>query len=275
MVFLTRGPSEVTVDDAVSNYRAEPGARQPAAEAGRPAEQKQAKQKPARKAGAVARAPEERAAPAPARSAQDAYAAPRPGVYVFATSGYEETDALAGQRHTYPQSTSMTVRRTDCGWTGRWQPLKERWEENVMCEHPSGTEMARYVMYHEFFRRGQTEDFACPRSLVQRAGAKPGDRWTFQCKSRNTTATARASVVGIENVAVGGRNVRAMHLHYDITASGANNGKLTQDRWIALGSERFMVRMIQRADLKTQSPFGQVGYKESFRLDLTSLDPRT
>jgi hypothetical protein len=135
--------------------------------------------------------------------------------------------------------------------------------------------MAHYVMYHEFFRRGQREDIACPGGLVQKPDTKPGARWTFGCKSANTTATSRVSVVAIETIVVGGRSVRTVHMRYDITASGGNSGTLTQDRWIGLGAERAMVRMIQKANLKTQSPFGQVGYKESFRLDLKSLDPRT
>jgi hypothetical protein len=64
-------------------------------------------------------------------------------------------------------------------------------------------------------------------------------------------------------------------MRYEITSSGADKGTLTQDRWLSLGPRRIMVREVQKANLTTQSPFGPVGYRESFRLDLESLDPRT
>src|ERR687891_336955 len=38
------------------------------------------------------------------------------GVYVYATEGFEETDALSGQRHDYPSQTTITASKHDCGY---------------------------------------------------------------------------------------------------------------------------------------------------------------
>jgi len=270
-VYLTRGPSKVTVDQAVQTYRDQTKtttAHPPAVP------------KPAAPVSATTRHAASAPSAATTRAASatrtpTAFPFPATGVYTFETRGYESTDALAGQRHDYPKETSLTIRRDGCGWISRWQPLNERWEESEICEHTSGSEMAHYTMYHEFFHKGQREVFACPGGLVQRVNARPGDRWTFTCASDQSKAVSRVSVVSVDTVVVGGRSVRAVHMRYEITASGADSGTLLQDRWISLGAQRVMVRMLQKANLRTKSPFGPVGYKEDFRLDLKSLQPRT
>jgi hypothetical protein len=271
VVYLTRGATKVTVDQAVQSYRSQAKAAPAEPHVVAPAP-KQGAARPASKTAKTSSGPAFRAA---TTSATAGFAYPASGVYTFATQGYEETDALAGQRHDYPKETSLTIRRAGCGWISHWQPLNERWEDSEICEHPAGSEMAHYTMYHEFFHRGQKEVFACPGGFVQRVNAKPGDAWTFTCASDQSRAVSRTTFVAIDTINVGGRAVRAAHMRYVITASGADSGTLTQDRWISLGPQRAMVRMLQTAKLTTKSPFGPVGYRESFRMDLKSLTPRT
>jgi hypothetical protein len=269
VVYLTRGAREVTLGQAVEEFRSQPQATTPIAADG-PA-QGAAPKTSAAPAGSQAAT--KAAAPA-APTQKDAFAPAPEGVYTLLTDGYEETDALNGQRHTYPKETSLTARKGGCDWMNRWQPLKERWEESQFCEHPQGTEMKKYTMYHEFFRRGLTEAFDCSGGFVQKPNVKPGDSWGFTCKSEKSTATARVTVVGFENINVAGKTVRTTHYRYDIVAKGANRGKLLQERWFT-DAPRTMVRWTQSADLQTDSPFGPVGYKESFRTNLKSLQPQT
>jgi hypothetical protein len=271
-VYLTRGPSKVTVDQAVQTYRDQEAKATTHAP---PATAPKAVTSASGAARSVAPAGARTKPQAATTRTPTAFAFPAPGVYTFETSGHEETNALGGQRHDYPKETTMTIRRDGCGWVSHWQPLAERWEESEICEHATGSEMEHYTMYHEFFRRGQKEVFACPGGFVQRVNAKPGDRWTFDCVSDQSKAVSRTSFVSIDTVVVGGHSVRAVHMRYEITASGADSGTLIQDRWISLGAQRVMVRMLQKANLTTKSPFGPVGYKEEFRLDLKSLQPRT
>lgn len=270
--YLTGGAREVTVDQAVDEFRnvspvelkqeATPQPSSPAAAPGSRSTSSAPTSSTTKPAGSVP-------APAPARNA---FVDPVEGVYTYATKGWEQTDALAGQRHDYPSETSFTIRKGGCGWTTRWQPLKERWEDSEFCETPQGAKMRTYSMYHEFFRRGQREDFTCD-GYVHKKGDATGDTWTFGCKSSRSNATSKVTVIGFETIAVGGRPVKTIHLRYDITAKGSNRGTITQDRWLS-DSPRLMVRLIQKADLVTDSPFGPVGYKESFRIDLKSVDPK-
>src|SRR5581483_4589431 len=131
-VYLTRGATKVTVDQAVRSYRAQAGT--PAAPPRQAAPARRQAAPAARTATAqktAAKTAETHAAP---KTAPAAFAYPLSGVYSFATQGYEETDALNGQRHDYPKETSLTIRRAGCGWISHWQPLNERWEDSEICE---------------------------------------------------------------------------------------------------------------------------------------------
>jgi hypothetical protein len=264
--YASRGPRELTVDRAVENFRSQSVPKLTAAG------KAQTEQKPATVAG-TGHTPIAPAPGAQKASTSASYPLPHKGVYVFATRGYEETDALAGQRHDYPDESTLTIRNDGCTWTNRWQPLDERWEASDFCEKADGTTIKRYTMYHEFFQQGQTEDYDCD-GYVMKPGVKGGESWTFNCRSDNGTATSKVTVLGIETINVGGQNIRAVHYRYYITAKGANRGTMIQERWLS-DNPRLMVRETQKADLAVSTPFGPAGYKEDFRIDLKSVEPRT
>jgi hypothetical protein len=270
--FITRGAHEVTVDEAVDDFRSAPKVELAEASTAPHATAAAAPDRAAAKQPATAATSGSSSTTAKTDPKGNAFAPPGEGVYVFKTDGYEETDALAGQRHDYPDESTNTIKRDGCGWTSRWQPLSERWEENELCETSVGTKMKRYTMYHEFFGRGQREEFACD-GYVQKLGSKPGDTWSFDCTSKGSKATSKVTVIGPETLTIEGRPVKATHIRYDITASGDNRGTLVQDRWLG-DAPRSLLRLTQKADLQVASPFGPVGYKEAFRIDLKSLEPR-
>jgi hypothetical protein len=270
-VYLNRGARDVTVDDAVEQFRhaaSEPSTTAAPDATARP-EAERAKDTDKRAEPAAAAATPEGAGAEPAA---EPFEIPQEGVYTYATEGYEQTDALSGQRHDYPSETAVTIRKGGCGWTSRWAPLRERWEENEICEKPAGSFMARYTMHHEFFQRGVTDQFTCD-GYVQRPDVKAGESWTFGCKSKGTTGTSTNTVVGFETITVDGTAVKTVHMRYAITAKGDNEGTIVQDRWLGL-EPRSLVRLTQKADLKVASPFGKVNYAERFRIDLTSLEPK-
>ena len=63
------------------------------------------------------------------RSETDKTPGPSPvptGVYVYATSGFEKTDALTGVTHHYPPRSTITVTKGACGVRMRWDVLKGR-----------------------------------------------------------------------------------------------------------------------------------------------------
>jgi hypothetical protein len=267
--FLMGGPHPVTVADALRRFHDDKGAAKapaaaPLATASRPAN---AAGNPAA-SGSKAAASSSKGSPAAARAIEE-------GVYAYATTGHEETDALSGSRHDYPSETTITYRRTSCGWIEHWQPLDERWDESEVCTTPAGAALRRFSMYHEFFRRGVREDFACPSSAI--VGPKHpsrGKTWSFHCASPGTQLEMRNEVIGIETVTVAGRPVRAVHIRYSGEVHGDDEGTLVQERWFD-EETGLLYRMITVAHVATESPFGRVNYDEDFRIDLTSTKPQS
>lgn len=198
---------------------------------------------------------------------------PAVGVYVFATEGYEETDALSGQRHDYPFETTMTVEEHECGQRWRWQPLAERWEESDGCETGAGYTLDRYAIYHEFFNQGLLETFDCdPDAVVRPATPVVGTSWHWKARSDDTSIDTLTTVMPFETLTIAGENVRAMHVRYETSMTGANEGSQVQDRWMDTETG-MLVRMITAVDAHVDTPLGKAAYTERYRIDLLSLTP--
>lgn len=198
------------------------------------------------------------------------------GVYVFATEGYEETDALSGQRHEYGSETTMTINRTatNC-YTWRWQPMDERWDESEACKRSTGIVLDRFSMYHQFFKRGIREDFECGSdAVVMPMEPRVGRSWTFRCESDDTVIESHVDVVGFEMLTIGGERVRAVRIRYDTDMTGDNQGHHLQERWLAQDTG-LLLRMKTDVVARVETPIGDPArYEEHYRLDLTSLEPR-
>ena len=294
-VYLRQGPKEVTVDDAVAAFRsASPApsttvaeaAVEPAGAPGAPAPDA-AVSPPATAVAATGTAsgvpatPSSGAAPAgstttsPAPSTQAGGDGERieEGVYTYATEGFEATNALGGARHDYPKETPVTMRRSDCGWTQRWQPLAERWDESALCRTDAGTDVRRFTTYHEFFQRSQQQQFDCPPgSVVQKRDAQPGATWSWRCTAGASAIDTVVTVVGPEPVTVEGVEIPAVRVHYESTMTGANRGTQKQDRWIR--GDGMNLRIKTDIDTEADSPFGAVHYEEHYVITIVSLSPR-
>ena len=283
-LYLKQGPTELTVDDAVSRFRASASER----DAGTGAPTADGAAAPdattAADAGPGAAAPAATATGAggpaslgpagPAPASAGAKPVPAEGVYVYATSGYEETDALGGSRHDYPSQTTSTMRRAGCGWVERWEPLAERWDESHLCNEPDGVAIRTFKTYHQFFQRSQQQDYECPPgSHVGRDQWQPGSRWTWSCTSSFGTISTDVVHLGTEQLSVGGAAVTVEHLRYDSKMTGANRGTQVQERWVHRGTN-LSVRIKTDIDIESDSPFGTVGYQEHYTITLTSLTPR-
>jgi hypothetical protein len=273
-LYLSRGPRELTVDRAVEAFReAERGATEPKADGADTAAPANGAEKTKEQQAAPVTAPAAAKDSSTSTKAKEPFPAPRYGVYSYDTKGYQSTDALSGQRHDYPAETTITLRKGDKGWLSRWQPLEERWEETLIAEDTTGARMLRYTMYHEFFQRGVTEVFECD-GYVEKIGAKVGDSWPVRCTSEQSKVDIKVTFASIDAVKVGDDTVKAKRIVYDATVSGTNKGKMLQQRWLT-EDPRGMVRMSQKADLDVDSPFGAVGYKEDFEINLQSFEPQT
>ena len=289
VVWLREKPTAVSLDDAVAQFR---GGQPETAEVSQPVSPDV---QPTAEAGltpsAAASAPAGDAAQAPAQAAPAAPGAPAPqapsgpgsrwpdeGVYSFRTEGGGETNALGGARHDYPAEVPVIVRKGGCGYTVRWQPLNERWDEWEFCPgsgaQASSRPMVRISTYHEFFQRGQRQDFACGRTEMLPANQPPGSTYRWQCHSDGGgTVDSTTTVVGVETMDIGGVAVQALHSRHDVVFGGVNEGSQVFDWWLHL--ETGLPIQLKR-DLKvtSNSPFGKVDYRERFTSGALSITPR-
>lgn len=193
---------------------------------------------------------------------------------MYATDGYEEIDLLGGSRHEYPDRTTITITRTRCGFDTRWDALGERWDLARECLRGDATVLQRFISYHEFLGHSDRREYRCDRTAVTYPNSeRAGTRWQARCTSENSAVTSITRVVGVEELEVAGTPVRALHVHADVRFSGDVEGRRTVDRWLhrTTGLE---IRSIVGVRASTRTHTGQVHYRERYRRELTSLQPR-
>jgi hypothetical protein len=196
------------------------------------------------------------------------------GLYVYATTGYESTDALAGARHDYPAETYLTIQPGGCGTLVRWQPLEQRYEEWDYC--PDGR-MAGWDSFKEWFQIGNTEQWECPEPVEVQG--EPGASWVVECARGDSEEAAAArqtasyEVVGYEPLLVGGEEVQTLHVCTTLTGTGGSVSTGQVDTWYLVGTQ-LPVRRVVVHDSTTDSRIGAVQYHEQVEIQLTSLRPR-
>lgn len=287
LAYIRQAPEPLTVDAAVEQFRAQSDPDAAPATGNDPATANpgDAGAAPPGSAGEPGSTP----APAPGATAGAGPAPGAPpggppvtsgprgeqGVYPHQTEGFERTDALGGSRHDYPGESSVVLRHTDCGLITRWQPLKERWDETSFCSVGSALEIRTFSMYHEFFQKGQQDDYRCPPGSIVFDRQEPvGASWMWHCDSPNASVDAQTTVVGIEPVTIEGRKIDAVRMRYETRLTGATEGAQLQERWIDPGSG-MVLRLRSEVAATTESPFGRVNYEEKYLIEIKSLTPRT
>ena len=197
---------------------------------------------------------------------------PPKGVYRYATTGYDEVDALGGSRHTYPSETTITVRHAGCGLVERWDALEERWDERESCRSPRGDRLARVTSFHEFFRQGDQRTLRCD-GFTYPAGARPGQTWTMRCDGGTTKVVSTLRAIGYEDVVVEGKPLRALHVRVDTKLSGEQSGEGHRDVWGSRSSGLVMREVSYLKSDSVQPAIGRVTYHEEYELRLSSLSP--
>jgi hypothetical protein len=196
-----------------------------------------------------------------------------PGVYVYTTTGFEEIDALGGAHHDYPAETTVTVTAGGCGLKLRWVALKERdttWER---CATPRGEVLRTAFETHRFFGTTEHTNYVCGTTLERPKGDKPGTSWPLLCKADGRIERGRGRVVARETLTVGSTEIATVHVRWTATLSGKTTGTTERDAWLAR-SNGLPVRMTMASETTTGSVVGDVHYRESVELELTSTMPR-
>jgi hypothetical protein len=195
------------------------------------------------------------------------------GVYVYATTGYEKTDALTGVTHTYPARSTITVAAADCGVSLTWRVLKGRSTEWILCVTGDGWELRSQDERHTFFGRTETTTYTCENTPIWLRTKRVGTEWPVSCSTGDADEAGVAQVVAGSVLRVGDTLVPVRHVRKTTTFTGAIRGSARYEFWFhtRLGVPGRVV-MISRTT--NGSPVGDVHYEEDVRLTLLSVRPR-
>ena len=190
-----------------------------------------------------------------------------PGVYVYATTGFEEVDALGGARHDYPDKTYLVITDGPCGPVVRWQAIAERWDEAEHCGPDLSVTTSRG--YHEWFGIPDLGTSSCTGRILP----PPGETtWTSVCQDGDMTSTDVATLIGMETLDIGGTPVATMHIRVVGTTTGSTVGSTTTDEWRLPGTPLVVRRVVDDAS-SNASRIGDIHYVEQVTLQLESVIP--
>ncbi len=230
---------------------------------------------PASVAGAVRRfqalPPSARTLPATLRGR-----APEPGVYVYATQGFEQSKALGTRRHAYPPQTTMTVATTTAGCLRiRWAVLATRWDAILTCPRADGGwRLASQSESHQFAGHLDQRTYDCTAaSTYLPARLETGATWSSSCAIEHTTTADSGTVLGPRTLALDGKRTRVVLLRTTTRVSGETTGAGTTFTWV-LPDTHLVVRRTISNTSSTDTIVGSVPYVEQATLKLGSARPR-
>jgi hypothetical protein len=196
---------------------------------------------------------------------------PAPGVYVYSTTGRDSVDALTGDHHDYPATTTITVTPSTCGVQERWDVVVERWVEWTRCVRGDGVVGVRKTNYDRFFGTGQTDAYQC-HGDARPLQAPAATTWTLVCdESNGDVETYRGTVVGVQDLRIGEASVAALHVRI-VLDDGDRRDSQVMESWFRLGTDLLLKETAHNATVNS-SPIGNVNYREDYTIQLTSLEP--
>jgi hypothetical protein len=195
------------------------------------------------------------------------------GVYVYATDGFERTDALTGVTHRYPRRSTITVTPDPCGFRLRWDVLKGRSTTWTVCVDGGGWEVGTQDERHTFFGRTERTTYTCTDTPLRPAGDRPGATFDVSCTTGSADERGTGRVAARETLRVAGEPVATVHLRRRTTLTGRIHGRSTQDVWLARDTG-VPARLVMTTDTRNDSAVGDVHYEEDVSLQLRSLSPR-
>jgi hypothetical protein len=198
----------------------------------------------------------------------DATAMPPPGTYSYRTTGSERVRAVITARLRYPARSSVTYRRTGCGYTERWVAGRRRSTTSDYCLEPGGRRLRALVDVHEFFGQPFRLRYRCRGPVVPPARQlRPGRAWTDRCAALGATVEAQQRVLGIERLRSRGRRVTAVRLRTRARFAGVIRGRSTIDSWLSR-RDGLVLRREVRSQSRVESPIGTVGAREGYEIVL-------
>ena len=199
---------------------------------------------------------------------------PAPGVYQYATTGFDRISALAGARHDYPEITTMTVVPLDTCVQLRWDVAVERWNTADWCLANDAIAQIRYLGFHEFFDVPAQNEYVCtgdPRPL----DAEPGTTWTTTCTMSDDaggTTTFTGTAIERTTRTVAGTDIPVLHLRYDVAVAGSSTGTQRIEGWYRT-TDGLPVREEMSTTTTQTTVIGDTEFEEEYVIELLTPTP--
>ena len=195
-----------------------------------------------------------------------------PGVYQYATNGFDRVDALTGAQHDYPTITTITVVPYGCGVRLRWDVAVERWDSWDWCLDGGSVRQTGWVGYHEFFGTAGRNDYTCegdPRPL----DAPAGTTWAMTCHMADRTTTDfTGTVIERTTLTVAGTEIPVLHIRYDVDVVGESTGHQSVEGWYRI-TDGLPVREHLTIATKQDTVIGITNFDETYTIDLLTPTP--
>ena len=202
---------------------------------------------------------------------------PAEGVYAYRTRGGERI-SLFGAHHDYPARTYATIRHLGgCRWEARNDVVDEHSDIRTLCNDDRSFLQLVQERRVEFFGKRDGARMPCePPLTLYTAGDANGTRTATNCSDADgNTVHIRSVLLGVDNVKIGGKTVRAIHVRDDGTITGPKmHGTSMDELW--LHPETGVTLQWHRAVDTIANAFGgaKVRYTENATFVLESLKPR-
>ena len=209
---------------------------------------------------------------------------PAAGVYLYRGSGNESLTLPPKDHAQGPDMPATVVHRADGCWTFRIDYSSAHWQQWTFCPTDGGLVEVGNQTFETWDFVFTTYDSATtmtcdPPSVLVRAGMRPGDSWTQECRGTSSnspgeTVTAGPyTFVGDTTVDVGGTKVPAHHFRQVRKLSGVQQGDQVVDLWLDRDTG-LMLRNVRSQTVRTDTPVGASTYTETGNFRLTTLTPQ-
>ncbi|HYN31695.1 MAG TPA: hypothetical protein VES40_03655, partial [Ilumatobacteraceae bacterium] len=197
-----------------------------------------------------------------------------PGVYQYATLGFDRVDVLTGARHDYPEVTTMTVVPFGCGVQLRWDVAVERWDSWDWCVEGNAIRTTGWVGYHEFFDTAGRNDYTCDGD-ARPLDAPAGTTWNMTCRVGDRTQSSFAgTVIGRTSLPVAGTDISVLHIRYDVDVTGESTGQQRIEGWYRI-TDGLPVREHLTTSTTQQTVIGATNFDEEYTIDLLTPTPNS
>ena len=229
----------------------------------------------ARRAGAAGYGTDQSATATPLR--------PAAGVYQYRGEGTEELDTPPRSQSQGPGIPGTVTHLGARCWKLRVDYNTNHWQSWNYCSTGKGlTEQggAFFQRLDLVFATVETSaTYTCdPPADTIRAVQRMGDQWKQNCHGTSTAASGEVIAagpcryLGREDLDIGGRRVNALHYRWSRTLTGGQTGTEAGDYWF--DAETGLPLQDRRViTVRSDSPIGQVTYKEKGSFHLESMTP--